>query len=526
MGIEDSPRPDPPRVVKPRRLGYVHRPLIAVDKDTVLTERGEVFTLSDLPTLTLTEPSSIVVCHHPASMVRELDKVLGENPLWQFRATPVERDCHGVNKKHVGKIRDTTISFFGLKGKNKKAGKYHYPVSPTSIALLTANEIRRSIPEPTDTVFKLMEWGKDLREFLREQDLVLRPTAGGIAGQLLRDKRFYPDPRRKVPKRHNAAAREYLPGNYYRLYHATPQYPYRATYLDQKNAHHNAASSIAFPHSDGLRAKGRFHSLQGSYVKHHSRHFERVIAEYGLFYLTLEVPQLDALRDFALPCLGYKAGTKNAYVFSNELPYLRELGVRVRHIIASWTSREHETGLNRYAEWAGEEVAGADTARKPWLKPTLLAPYGILAAKPKHVAFGYKQAKNSVEKQYPASPGFLTVQEKRQEHKSEPPTANVIARGMIEAETRLRSLRLARELTRQGHTVLAVYADSVFVTSDTELPLLPEPWRVEAHLTNLRFHSSTAFSSNELTKTPGVPKGKRIGRRLPPRPKGKVVPSG
>jgi hypothetical protein len=107
--------------------------------------------------------------------------------------------------------------------------------------------------------------------------------------------------------------------------------------------------------------------------------------------------------------------------------------------------------------------------------------------------------------------------------------ANVIHRGLIEAETRLRSLELARKLSEEEHKVLAIYADSVFVAGGKPLPLLAPPWRVQNHLTALRFLTSTAFTSHELEKMPGVPhslreRGRLRGYRSPrPRPQAKAA---
>lgn len=90
------------------------------------------------------------------------------------------------------------------------------------------------------------------------------------------------------------------------------------------------------------------------------------------------------------------------------------------------------------------------------------------------------------------------------ETESETQITNVLYRGMIEAEQRVRVLKCARFLTEHGARVLAVYADSVFVESSTPLPFLPHGWRVEAELDDLVFMSSTEFISRQVTKLPGM----------------------
>ena len=85
----------------------------------------------------------------------------------------------------------------------------------------------------------------------------------------------------------------------------------------------------------------------------------------------------------------------------------------------------------------------------------------------------------------------------------EPSYVNVIQRGMIEAETRVRSLSLARDLDARGYRVLCIYADGIIVEG-TELPALPPEWTVESELTNLEFLTSNRFISDQMTKLPGT----------------------
>ena len=514
-----SPEPAPRRAVRPRQKVQIDKPIIAIDDESVLLENGEVLSVTDLPAVILSEPSSIVVAHQVGHIVRELDKVFDDHPRWQFRATPVERELWGPNRKYRTTIRDTTIAFFGFQGKNKRAGHYHFPVSPEQFVLQTANKIRRDINENPETLYKLMEWGKDLRSFLQEQELPIKPTTGGIAGQLLRDERFYPFPRRKVPFLTNAAARDKLPGNFYKLYDAGLNKSYRAAYLDQRSSHHTIASELEFPDADTLRRKGRYKTLGNkSYIRYDHPKFKSQLSEHGLFLLNIRIPHYPRKRPFMPPAVDRRgAGLTQAYLYSNELEYVQSIGCQIDGIIAQWTSPNIEHGLNCYAKWALEELAKADGARKPWLKPTLLATYGVLAARPKKIEFGYKRAENGEEKQYPCGSGFLTVQAKRMEQLREMPTANVIHRGMIEAETRLRSMRLATELRERGYSILAIYADSIFVADADELPFLPSGWRIQAFLTALRFQSATAFTSRELTKMPGVSVAERQRARLPHR---------
>lgn len=352
----------------------------------------------------------------------------------------------------------------------------------------------------------LLAWGQDVRAWIHANDLHPSPTAGGLAGQLLRDPRWYPDARRKVPRATNARGRAALPGNYYRLYWPVHK-PVNATYIDMSGSHHHAAASIHFPSSNHLYARGAFRTPDTTettdiWTRHGTARFARIMQSHGLFLLQLNVPALKP--DQFPPPYMEKAGRVIAWVFSNELPALYALGGIVEAVAAAWTSYETETGLNHYAQWALTETATMDAARKRWAKVVLLAAYGNLAARARTTEFAYRTAQEGIPRDYPAGPHRLPAIAHVTDIEREVPTVNTIHRGMIEAEQRRITLDLARTLTQQGHTVLSIYADAIIVRSDRQLPLLPPPWRVDAHLTNLRFASPTSFRSDERTKLPGM----------------------
>lgn len=497
---------------------------MAIDKGKVLLETGQIEPFENLALLIRTQQSSIIVSHYFGDIIRFLDHEFSDNPLWQFRAAPVERTAWGPNRKRKTITKDCIISYFGFKGERKQAGHYHYALSPHTFCLKSINELRHSVPGENSTIVKLLEWAKEIRSFLQAHKLNLSPTSGGIAAQLLRDEKFYPSPRRKVPRHTNARGRKQLPGNYYKLYGAKEgRSVHRAAYLDQISAHHTVAKDLDFPSANSLMKHGRYATLEDRpFAKAGTAKFDDFIGRYGLFYLAIETPRFFK-GDFPLPECGEGGEYKRGFFYSNEIPYLLTLKVRIRHIIACWVSPDKDPGLNKYAEWAIEQVSKASDNSKLWLKPTLLSTYGVLAAKPKFLEFGYKHAEGGEPKKYPCGSGFIDVEAKRTKKMREPLMANVIHRGMIESQTRLRSLEFARELTSYGYTILAIYADSIFVESTKDLPLIAPPWRVQEYLTTLRFQSATHFTSQELTKQPGgLPDNWRSQAKLPPRPRRKV----
>lgn len=491
----------------------------------MLTERGEVFPIDALPQLIVTEPRSIVVGAHFGRTLQWLDEQLSDNPRWQFKLNPVKRELWSANReKTIGAIHQTVCAFFGFQRANgKDVNLYHYPLDPM---IFTRQTIFELVPGNAPLEIRLMEWGKDVRDFLRQNEIGIRPTSGGVAGALLRDARFYPAIRRKVPRATNRAARPQLPGNYYRLYAATVGERYNAYYLDMAAAHHRMAERIQFPDANGLVARGHFRADENGgipdkpWVRRGTAAFRRVMATHGLFYVKLYLPP-ELPHVFAPPCMDYprhwsrKGQTRTAFVYSNELDYIERCGGDVRYVIASWASTEAEQGLNAYAGWSLQQLDEASEARKRWMKVVLLASYGILAATPKQVEFGFKRADSGEDAEYPLGRGRVKVKAKKLNGEREVPIANVIHRGMVEAETRLASLQLAKELHAEGHRILGIYADSVFVDAASPLPLLPAPWRVQEHLTGLEFLSATSFTSRQMTKLPGV-SGKdreRLSRR-------------
>lgn len=520
--------PPEPRTVKPRKpTGAPWLPIIALDRDSrsIFCEMtGSIHGWNEAPILFRSHPPAIVVSANAAYLVHELDSHYARDEMWQYRVTPLKRETYNPDPTRRRRIvQDTLVNYFGWKGtsyttsggkKANRKGHWHYPLDPT---LFCNSPVRTLIGglAPGD----LLAWAQDVREWCHANGLHPSPTAGGLGGQLLRDPRWYPAPRRKVPRATNARARSALPGNHYRLYWPE-NIPVDATYIDMSGSHHHAAAQVTFPCANHLYARGDFHTPRtpetpGTEVKvwppipernlwapQGTRRYRSVIGSHGLLLLQVNVPTLRDTR-FPPPFME-RPGRKLAWVFTNELPMVHELGGDIEGVAAAWTSYEPDTGLNQYAVWAQSEIAHMDAARKRWAKVVLLATYGNLAAKARITEFGYRVANHGVKREYPAGPSTLTATAHIGDIEREIPTVNVIHRGMIEAEQRRITLELARELTSHKVRVLSIYADALIVRSDRALPLLPPPWRVESHLTRLRFFSAVSFDSAERTKLPGI----------------------
>lgn len=507
-------RPPIPRSVKPRRPHKGQLPLIVVTPDEIFTEpSGELHDRDQLGPIIAEHPSAIVACGNPESLLAELHERFKADPHWQFRVQPIIRERWRPDGP-ADELAELLVGLFGFKRRHgRERGRYFYPLAPAQFCRQSA----RDLMDDGRPYWELLrEWAGSVRAFCAEYELRPTPTQGGLAAQLLRHPSFYPRPRRKVPRATNEKARPALPGNHYYL-NAEPGRVYPAAfYIDQHNAHHYAAQTIDVPQADRLRAHGYFDEPAECkpWARPGSRVFEKVTSQHGLLRLRLEVPAQLAATPFMPAAVGVKtsAGERDVWVFSNELPELLDLGARVRWLSAAWVSPEPDHALRRYAEWSQRRIKERPD-QAPWLKGTLLSAYGILAARPRPLHFNYWQAESGERERIRLAASMVDTWAKRTKKEHQSPIANVIQRGMIEAETRRLSVALARDLTAGGHEVFSIYADAVLVRARgrqgaTRLPLLPPPWRVKRELSMLRFHSPQAFESVEVVRLPGVQRAK------------------
>ena len=491
------------RIIKPVEIQrYKHHDIVAIANHQVLFESGELVTLEQFTDILPTLPRLIVVKRGVADFVTILDERYGDDPTWQWRVTVKERDVFPIDQSSpITAIQvSTVVHYFGWGFGLRKDRAYHLALDPITFYGKSFDDvwkIERSLVE------ELMSWATVLRKWCYDNNLGIRPTNGGISSQFLTDPRFYPECRRKVPRNTNDRARENLPGNHYHLFASSdPEREYQAYYLDQRNAHHYHAEHTRLPNSNSLYAFGRFYDL-GDIV------FPTTWSEFsGLYCLRLCVSQVPGIRDFSPLTHTIVENTFDAFVWSNEIQLLTDLGYEIRGVIAAWGTIEEDTGISEYARWAQMELKHYSGAS--WLKPILLSTYGVLAAKPRSQEIIFKRAKGKV-KPVATFTGKkelygLLVGATGKDKRLEPKIVNVLHRGLIEAATRSESLGYAHYLANQGYNVLSIYADGIIIEDEgeTSLPFLPEPWRLQNTLHHLRFINKQAFISGEVSKLPGV----------------------
>jgi len=487
---------EPLPVVKPHLPSHSLFPVVAVTKREILLERtGEVYPIEELPMVIVAENSSMIVAEDMGRYILQLTERFKDSKTFQYKLAPIYRDVHPRNGqvKRRAVLRDTTTSLVGF------PGHYHHPVDPLSFIRLSLEQIDpRNLPR----LYKLLEWGCEVRNYCLENDMKLKASAGGIASQLLRDRRFYPRARRKVPKMINTKGRDKLPGNFYQLY-GKRETDYAASYIDMENSHHQIAQRVTFPCANELRAYGYFRSDKPMvWAKPNSPRLHGALKQHGLFHVRLSVPHLPP-ETFVPPYMQHGHGLHNVWIFSNEIPLLQSLGGKIEAIYAALMSPTADEGLSRYAKYAIAQL-DARPDMKPWLKPLLHSAYGVLAARARPMEIGWRNCDGGESDLYPMAGKMVPVKVVKMRREIEAKIVNTIHRGMIEAEQRVMALTLARELQERGGKVLCIYADSLFVDMP-QLPLLPSPWRLKLQTDELRFISATQFVSPQLTRLPGVP---------------------
>lgn len=463
-------------------------------------------------------PAPLVVTNESTGVLKELDDCFKEHPRWTYRATPIRRVKRSAAKPKDAKPAVSVkllIHFFGFRRVNgHQPNTYFYVIDPSVITGRTTEHIYPELSE----LDSLREFGNVYREFCNASGVKLCGTRGQFGAAMLRDPRFIGVSQRRIPAFINETARKHLPGNHYELRHPT-QVPTEALYLDITNAHHTAAERTKFPDPSGLRARG-FHrnppegvTGREPWARMGTPKYERILRTHGMFLICAlyrGTPKGEILHPASRDS---KSGRANYfYCYSNEIPLLEKSGFSILGVEAAWTSGRTSESLNNYARFAQESLRGIHPRNRSWMKLMFLATYGMLGKTPsKYQGVSNQQGKPY---QWPTSSGWLDAQLVSTTKEHSPATTNVIALGMIQAETRRNVIETARYLKDSGVEVLALYADSIIVAADSQLPFLPAEWRVKTTLTNLTFWNAVSWSSNEEERLPGVSGAARRQRLL------------
>lgn len=472
----------------------------------VLTEQGEV--IEDMIGYVHDAPPSAFITTDPSSFLHALDYWWCEHPHWRFSLARI------ISEKGDLTISRTKLTTFGFRacktpeeravcpicsrGEGQRKSRLHQCWDPRSMSPTPVHKIIGSAA-PAD----LLRWAQDVRQWAREQNLELRSALSGYGSQLLRDERFYPTPRRRIPRATNERARPSLPGNLVRMVDIEPgPTRYNVTSIDQRSAHHRIVQELHLPDANTLFARGYFNDPENAprlWAPRGTALFERTINQPGLLYALLTSARRTRRGEFRLQLQDF-TGQRREWIWTNSIDFLESTGTRIDGIYAAWTSSSQDSGLSQYGRFAQSQIESASPERKRWLKPLLHSTYGLLAARPRPLqtgASGHSNAGRSSTFLLGAR-SFLVTE--RTISNWAPAFANVIQRGMIECETQIRSLRMAQELSDSGSRILHIHTDGLHV--EGQLPLLPDSWGVNG-LTSVMYLDNVSWVAEERDCLPG-----------------------
>jgi hypothetical protein len=445
----------------------------------------------DIPRYVRAAEPTVFVTVDPSAFLDHLQHAFQYDPTWHYTLTRANRE---IGDMGVSKVKLRT---FGFRGEGVRKQRLHQcwdarSVSPTPFHKLILEELNHET---------LLAWAADVRAWAMDNDLELRNAFAGYAAQLLRDSRFYPEPRRRVPRATNEKARESLPGNLVQLYVPPGPDSYNVTAIDQRQAHHRIVQTLPLPDANTLFARGYYGNLDespdGYYCTPADPLYHRTVNEPGVVLAGMH-SRFSRRREYRLPVQDFN-GFQRVMLYTNTIPFIEAHGSRIEGIYAAWTSDTADTGLARYGAWAQAELEHALTNRKRWLKPLLHSTYGLLAARPRPLEVGHRQAKGGKRTTFLLGAREFSVRAVTLPN-WQPNIVNVIQRGMIEAETQIRSLTMAEELARSGCRVLHIHTDGMHV--EGQLPLLPDDWSVTG-LTRVTYIDRVSWVARERDCLPG-----------------------
>lgn len=456
-------------------------PIMAIDgrRNTVLSEdTGAVNTFESYCEQLPHIGRHLVITYSSDVLLWQLHERWKNHPRWTW-GVMVQNKPHHKQRQHV--------VYYGFRKPRKQAF--------TNIVIDASSFTDDEDPD-------LLAVGKWVREFCNTYGLRVRASAAGIGTQFLRHPMFYPFPRRAVPRFINKAARRRLPGPYYESYTDAAQRITAAAYIDQEAAYHYAAQTTPLPNSNSIRACGYTHK-DGIYARAGGELYERELKKHGLIHAKVYVPWLPSDRRKFVPRTMQKQGYKFLWIWTNELPYLESMGLRIVHLVSVWGTEELDKGIAKYAQWA-QNLGKQD----PRLKNLLLTPYGALGRRPTTFEMHRQSRPGELADGNLLLAGQWVEGTHSREIHAQTLTANALQLGLIQAHVRALSLDMARQLAAKGQEVISIYADGIFVRNEGEQIPLFTPWRLkedqlELHLTDsLRVPVRARVRRDYLTAKP------------------------
>jgi hypothetical protein len=483
------------------------------------TYTGEIHNPHALPQLVAEGPGGYLGGVNLFTVVAQCQKAWGESASWVIRIQAKTRKVIRGNKRAV--YGTFLPIYFGFRQRQQVGGRANREWLDHSryFHCIDFDEIsgQRSIglTECVETCYELLA-------MCQRRGVKWNANRGGLAARLLKASPKWEADRRAAPRFINEHAREFLPGNYYSLGARISKSYKTAIYVDQSSAHHSIAASIETPHPNHTHARGRTRELEKGKPKQwlNRYQYDSVLRQYGLVAGMVSIKTIPNNIKHLYPPFMHTPGRRIVHFYTNEYYYFTTEYADLEYIVAAWVSPIPDPAVKEYAEWSLDELHNEPHSK--YKKPLLLAAYGTLAKKSepdKPFINYYAGAGKGWKTELPIAGVMREVIWRPKETQIQPAVVNVIARGMIEAETRVRALKYALELHRMGMNILSIYVDGLIIETDALSlfpPMMPDGWRVSHVLTHVRFFHPNSFVSDQIDKLPGVPTGElrdRINKR-------------
>jgi hypothetical protein len=488
------------------------------DKLRILdTDTGQIHAPEELPQVITSGRGGYLVGTNLYGLVAECQAFWGQNQEWVSRIQSKTRKVTRGDRRAVfGTFLPIYFGFKfrkqeGRRGQLKETTRrlYYHCIDLEEIAGLK----KVQLTEAVDAGFALLE-------MCERRGVQWTATRGGLGARLLKASPKWELGRRPAPGFINDQAREHLPGNYYGLGASIGSNYKTAIYVDQSSSHHAIASTTNVPHPHYLRARGNARQLAaGKFKPWVARdEMDAVFSQYGLVAAMISVSHIPDKIKHLYPPFMHKPGRRVEYIYTNERHYFDSDYATIEYLCAAWVAPLPDPAVREFGEWALSENKQFPNSAK---KPILLSAYGTLAKRrpePGKPLINYYSGEGK------GWPSLLPIAGTMREIPWRPQNpvwqstvTNVIARGVIEAECRARSLALAQELHTYGIRTLSIYVDGLILETD-RVPFLPDGWRVSHALTNVRFLHPNSFTSDEVDKLPGVPRSTTERRYAARRP--------
>lgn len=490
--------------LKPHRKTYQHRDIVCVfvishgKRIDVLavTEQGE--RIGNLANYLLTCPTAhIVATNNPAWLADYMYRKFGHLECFQMKLTETR------NEDETGEIKAALSRFGFTNGRNAQ----HEGRRKALHSVWCSQDFPTSLfPSGHCSFDELLKACIDVREYCKENALPIPNRPKGIASDFMRDERFWPKERGRVPEFTNEELRRFLPGNHMEM-RSEPRKVINVWSIDMRAAYHQAAQSVIIPDHTTIYARGYSKSWETSpiWFDSDSPEYRREISRPGL--VIVEATSRPTRKGEWRPKRINYSNKKRIPLWTNEIPFCEEMGLSIHGVICAWTSTKADTGLTKYGAFAEPEANNADAYRRKWLKPTLHTLYGMFAARKKSIRIGHLRGSG---KKLRFSLGFghsLEMSAFETPARSHP-VANVAILGTLQAEIRVRMMRLANELESKGHPVTHMHADGIHVHTN-DLPLLPDNiWKIEER-EELIYIDDASWIWNNGDCLPGRPEAER-----------------